>query len=455
MLACKRKMPSFRTAIPSFFRPTTLPMKDFVQGVSGGDFQNGITVKRDGFHIVCENLEDGSLSYATKAGNPLTCEDGARGVGKTLAMIETHLREAMGNMFNPKNVLFDPEGIASNPADIDSRECSKIHLEFCVRLIGEDHDDLCALMHGKWAADPSAYEVHVVVFDLEFHDDEDEPMINPTFWDRYCIMRAMFPDHVVQALYDAREVVSALSYMEGIVAYDSHDAPKKVKAPHPIPMKIVAIKKGASPFIGYAKFMVASPVNGSERRVLYEVDMSDLFTDVKRREEKKAFLNPLYFKLHKLTHKTVTTSRSGIAEMVCKLNDAVKEAPRVSALRVSKQLAELANGKRLTIDSGRSFAFDEGYAYVDEIDVVLSPNAVWRLKSNGLHLQAASILAVGEFGTDEHRSLLGKHFHLSKVSTIADQGLCHNPRDLYRHVFSDRVVDPFAGLPEAFAAGWK
>lgn len=440
------------TSFPSFSRPVALRLDAFAKCVQKGDFhETAISVKRNGFHIVCENWEDGSVVYTTKNGFPLTAEGANGGLKKTLAMIETHLSITMADMFNPALVKFDDENISSHPEDEDQRACTKLHLEFCVRRKGEKSDDLCALMHGKWASNPNAYDVHVVVFDIEVRDDDNEG--NLPFWDRYGMMSAAFPDHVVRLLYGADEVIDTLSTMEGIVAYTLRNAPMKVKAQHPIPMRILAVKKTTTEFVGYDTFLVGMHAGGNEYRVLHEVSMGELFTDATRSEQKKCFLNPLYFKVgkDKVTGKakTVTTSRSVIAPMVCKLNDEVMRAPRVEGRVLSKTKAMLSDGTRLLIDNSRSFAFDDKFEFV-RINVVLSPNELWRLQSGDIHLQAASILAVGEFGTAEHRSLLGMDFPLSKLERVTDKRLCQNPLELYRFVFG-REVDPFADLRQSYA----
>jgi hypothetical protein len=261
-------------------------------------------------------------------------------------------------------------------------------------------------------------------------------------------MSEAFPDHVVRMLYDADEVIGALSTIEGVVAYDQYFAPRKIKAPHPIPMRILAIKKGVTKFIGYVKFMVGVKSSVNRYRILHEVDMSDLFADESRRSDGKSFLNPLYFRYDPKKSKTVTTSRSAIGPMVCALNDAVSRAEKIQPSRVSDSKALLADGKLLVIDANRSFAFDADYTFVN-VPVVMSPNEIWRLKSDALHFQAASILAVGEFGTDVHRGLLGRPFPYSSVERVADERMCQNPLELYRFVCGESI-DPFATLREAF-----
>ena len=443
-----------RNVCHMYCRPTTLRLEDFARGVAAAEFHDcPITEKRNGFHIVCTRSEDGRVCYATKKGYPLTYA-GAGGLAKTLSMMETHLRDTMRDMFDPAGVLFDPEGISSRPEEdgLDKRSCTAVHLEFCVRLKGDDHDDLCALMHGKWATNPTAYTVHAVAFDIELSSHANgKTRGGLPFWTRFGMMTENFPDpHVVRALYGANEVITALETIEGIVAYDTEGRPRKIKAPHPIPMKILAICKGGSEFIGYTKFMVGVPETegGARYRIVHEMDMTDLFADRYRAFDGKCFLHADIFALHAKTGKTTVASGSPVAVMVGRLNDAVMQAKRVDSVYTSPRKVALSNGKFLIIDDNRSFTFGPGCEFVD-MDVVMSPNEVWRLKNGAIHLQAPSMLAVEGYGIPEHRILLGKPFPLPDLGRVADGRLCQKPAALDTLVYGC-PQDVFRQLRHAF-----
>ena len=368
----KRSIAAIRVipAAAAFGRPKTLRLEDFTNQVAAGAFSEApVTVKRNGFAIVCENWGDG-VRYFTKRGFGVTgTDDDDQGgpLGKTLQMIGAHLEKM--DMFDPRRVDSDGE-IASHPEEElgAARECTRVHVEFCVRLKSDPagKDDLCALMHGKWAANPSAYEVQVLAFDIEV--DEDDNGENLPFWDRYAMMCDAFPpENVVQALKGTDEILHALATAEGIVAYDRCSVPWKVKAPHPLPMKIVAVRRTVQGFMGYDTALVGVPEGPSERqyRVLCEINMAEMFTTGPERKG-KCFLDASLFEPHKKTGKTAYKGPSRVAQMVCKLTDAVFQTHRTTERIIGPTRAVMDDISRcLRIDDGRSFGFAAGDEFLD------------------------------------------------------------------------------------------
>jgi hypothetical protein len=415
-----------------------MSLPEFVCSVDDGEFRGLITEKRDGYHIVCNRGSDGCVVYRTKNDNSLI-GDGTSPVRKTLEAIEQYLRDD-GDRFNPLFVWTAEDGRGD-----------KLHLEFCVRLKGDIRDDLQALMHGKWVANPLLYDVHVAVFDVEY--ERGDECDGPRYSSRHYALSQAFPDHIVRALRTTEHVIEALSVSEGIVAYNRMDYPKKVKAQHPIPMKIVGMRRSVINDPGYDQFLLAVASGPTTYTVMHELDYSNVLCEPD--EKGRAFVRPESLMYEADTKMMTTWSKSVVAPFICAVNTAVLQSPRIDAIRITKTSAHLSNNLNINIPGSRHFKIDKDYVFIRPVSIVVSPNAVWRIQGDAIHMQALSVLAVGEhIGSDMNRRLLKRASDIKDVNAIVDGDMCLHPKVLHTYMHG-KSVDPFDDLRAAFAAQGK
>ena len=427
---------TFALPRPAFTRPTMLTLPEYARLVAAGEFAGGLTTeKRDGFHIVCQQGSD-CLIYRTKNDNSLIGA-GPSPVRRTLHAIEEYLR-ADGDRFDPGAVFTDEDGNGE-----------KLHIEFCVRLKGEKRDDLQALMHGKWVANPSMYDVHVAVFDVEFERDEDVSKYSS----RYYALKCAFPQHVVRSLQTPDEIIRALSECEGIVAYTRSDYPKKIKAPHPIPMKIVGMRRSVISAPGYDQFLLAVASGPTTYTAMHELDYSDVLCEPDEDTKGKAFVRPNSLMYDEKTKTLTSWSKSVVAPVLCAVNTAALQSPRVDAISYGGTHAKLANKITIDIPGSRRFKIDKDYVFIVPVSIVVSPNAVWRIKGGAIHMQAVSVLAVGDkYGVPRDRRLLARKADIFDVNAVIDEDMCSDPVGMHEYMHNGRSADPFKDLRIAFAA---
>lgn len=415
-------------------RPRTVMLSQFVENRKS-TFNYFSTVKRNGFHIIAEQEDGFPLHYKTQHDHPLTKTVGGYSVtGSTLAKIETYLRVDMQCEFTPLGVYESRQGWGW-----------RLHFEFCVQDKGSGVDNLQALFQGHWLKNPSAYDVSIAVFDVEFERAGECDGI--PYDERWHALHLAYPDNVIQRLDNVEQLVFSLKFCEGIISYSSHaDVPYKLKLDRPMCLRIIAVQNTLQDnfphFKGYNRLLLGVETAESEYLVVHVVDYTDIFIDHEARLRGKCYVNPWSIHRSKETGRMCCTSSSTLGPVLSGLARLLDECPKWKGNEqqffpvFTDTLVRLKYGDTYRIDRGRSFRFDRScHFFFTPPPIVVSANEVWGLSSGSVRLQAVKVLAVEHFGEPLYKELLDRPVTIGTLRKIADENLCRKPDEMMRLVY--------------------
>ena len=458
-------------------RPRKLMLDGFMAGYES-TFAYFNTVKRNGFHIVSEvDDESKRLVYKTHKGKPLTPESAPQfqllaemndkgflefkrhpvdiaispkvvctGTSATLAKIDEHLRSTL-NQFDPRTVYVRGQG------------CGCVLLfEFCVQEKGTGKDNLQALFHGQWAKNPELYDVSIAVFDVEFSDEREGARNELSYDERWEALYYAFPKHVVERVETVPDIVHTLKHCEGIVTYEyERDIPCKVKLDHPLCLRILAAQNSLEEhpyFEGFNRVYIGVESGENAFTTIDVIDYTDVLSDYEGRLQGRCYVNPHSIHRSKVTGKMECTSTGVLGPIFGELARVLDENRKVRCrdnddlgffTKFEENTVVTAYGSVYKIDRGRSFHFDKRCQFfINPPPIVVSPNEVWPLPVS-VHLQAAKVLAVGEYGTPLFKELYARPASMATLRRIAVEGLCQNPDEMNQIVFG-RDVDLLEGF---------
>ena len=403
-------------------RPITLAFELFKATTNATTKRMVYTEKADGFHII--SLGDGV--YTTKNGLPL--------MGRNLQAIEAYL---LAWKHDDGSYFVDPSHVEIKMGGRKTKKAFVIHFEFVALLDGKESLD--HLFRGQ-CVDPVTgllntkdYTYVIRVFDAQFY--------NTTLhydYTYHAIFEAYGHEHTVVRLWGDSDLRSSLNSAEGIVVYGWLDKTQnhevlKVKVPIPVKLYLIGVRCTIPDFEGWDKLLFCT----EEYTAIYEISYTDIFTDYTRAKQGKAFVN----------QKSVKSDANGIVHCVSKsvlepildalfveISKRVKFTP-IGTTKTEARIRTTDGVKVIRCAINRSFKLEADTLYVkDPIPVVFGANDIWRMPE--IHLQAAGILAVGEYDPGDLLAMPMTSEHLLNTVPTRDRiaaykmlGLSRNPMD--------------------------
>lgn len=226
----------------------------------------------------------------------------------------------------------------------------------------------------------------------------------------------------------------------------------KIKMPRKVmKLNIVAVARTISDFAGYNLIYAAAPTgDGQTWSVIHVFNWTDLFNDVKRPGQGKAFLGKSKTLIR--DGRLRCDTKSSIQPLVDAVFQAVHDAEPTEAVKFTRHqvTARMADGGQIIIscDKGRSFSFtDDGlgqhngfYCLKKPVPVTVGAGELWPL-TNSIHLQPAWLLALDGYGPPEYLSI-ESFTNLGLLQDIA-RNPSLTPSECYRMV--GMKSDPFLG----------
>jgi len=380
------------------------------------------TEKADGFHII--SLGDGE--YTTKNGLPL--------MGRTLEAILAYL---CALKHDDGYYLIDPSRVEVKPGGRKTKTASVIHFEFVAMLNGKESLD--HLFRGQCVdpvtglLDTKEYTYRIRVFDAQFHGMDLH--YNYTY---HAIFEAYGHDYTVERIWGDSDLRRVLNTTEGVVIYrwlnktENHQV-LKVKVPIPVKLYLIGVRRTIPDFDGWDKLLFCT----DEYNAIHEISYTDIFTDYTRVKQGKVFVNQKAVKSDAtgVVHCVSTSVLEPILDAIfVEISKAVKFPP-VNTTKTEARIRTTDGVKILRCASNRSFKLESDTMYVtDPIPVVFGANDIWRMPE--IHLQAAGILAVGEYDPGNFLSMPVTSEHLLNAVPTRDRiaaykmlGLSRNPMD--------------------------
>jgi len=341
-----------------------------------------VTRKHDGFHIKSK----GDGVYRTKNDKPLT--------GPVLGAILKFLLAWKGE---DGDYFIDPKFVK-----LSGRKHAK---ELCFEFVCKTLDGKEALMDlylgrcvdkSTGCLDTANYKYEVRIFDALLTDNLRYDYVY------HAIMEAYGPDHTVERLWCDDELTTTLNTTEGIVIHE-YDTKKrcdhavKIKVPLPIKLFIIGVRCTIPEFEGWNEILYCT----EDYNVIYKTDYTDIFTDYTRCSKGKVFVNMHSVKSDSkgIVHCTSSSVLQPILDaLFVEISKTLKLEP-ISSTPTEAQIRTDTGVKNVRCGSNRSFKLEPDTLYLrTPIPVVLGTNDIWRMPE--IHLQATSILAVGDYDPD-------------------------------------------------------
>ena len=444
---------------PQHGRLAALPFDGFVTKLkeTPDELAGEYSEKKNGYNTRIRVHPDMTrLTYRSKSGHAFTeesvDEEGQKCLSKhrVFRAMEQHMREKLSYL--------DPRQVRHG-----RRTGMELVCEFCIyrKDCPKGYDDLRALMFGlcltaDGALDLETYVVEVIVFDVVF--DSYPEKADPPYHERIeCIREAFngmgpdgeFRNHIPWRLFGRSDVLEVFTDLEGIVVClckNSVESWLKIKPDRPVGLQIVAVLDTVGTD-GYDKILVAA-TNGEKRHKAVDmIDLASVFTEYERAKQGKAYVNPASIRRDPVTGTIDCTSSSTLRPMLSALFGRISSTQLVRPKVLGPSEVQVGAHYTVTCGTNRSFRrlFSKMQFLKHPQPITMGANEFWVLpKDEGeVHLQAARVLSVGNYGP-EHFQNLPPMSHETLLH-IASNRLERKPRELFR--LAGVKAEPFAEMP--------
>jgi hypothetical protein len=340
--------------------------------------------KHDGFHI----KGYGNGVYRTKNDKPMT--------GHVLSAIERFLL-AWKAEDDDGDYFIDPRHVK-----LSSRKHAKVICFEFVCTTPDGKEALMDLLLGRCidsstkSLDTVNYKYGVRIFDAMLGKDLRYDYVY------HAIMEAYGPDHTAERIWCDEELKSTLNTAEGIVIHEWDrkkrcDHAVKIKAPLPVKLYIIGVKCTIPEFEGWDRILYCT----EDYTVIHESNFTEIFTDYTRVAKGKVFVNMHSVKADSngVVHCTSSSVLEPILDaLFVEISKTLKLEP-IASTPTEAQIRTDTGVKTVRCGKNRSFKLDPDVLYLrTPIPVVLGANDIWRMPE--IHLQATSILAVGDYNPE-------------------------------------------------------
>ena len=441
-------------------RPASLAYDGFVSKLveTPNELAGEWSEKKDGYNMRIRKHPDLTrLTYHSKGGHAFTedsvDEEGQKCLGKH------RIFTAMERYMRDKLSYLDPHQVRHG-----RRVGMELVCEFCVyrKDCPKGYDDLRALMFGLCLTadgdlDLETYVVEVIVFDVVF--DSYPEKADPPYHERIeCVREAFngmgpygeFRNHIPWRLFGRSDVLEVLTDLEGVVVCLSKNSVEhwlKIKPNRPVGLEIVGVLDTVGTN-GYDKILVAATDGENRRKVVDMIDLASIFTEYERAKQGKAYVNPASIRRDPVSGAIDCTSSSSLRPFLSALFGRISSTRLIRPVVVSPTEVRVRGTYTVTCGAKRSFHrwFSKMQFLEHPQPITMSANGFWVLpKDEGeVHLQAARVLSVGNYGP-EHFQNLPPMSHETLLH-IAFNRLEKKPRELFR--LAGVKVAPFADFPQ-------